>query len=186
MANRVVKLSGERKRSMGDLEEMKRKREALEGEREDGAKEKWGEIFKRSKKTVRSPGKRREGVEEEEKEECEGKEIVGERCKEDKEGGKDGWKNCYMSLKGELMEGIKMIGEEIKEGIREQAEMIREEMGKLEEECKERERRWEEERKEMRERLVELEKKMEKLTREEKRERRGKEREKIRGEWMRG
>jgi len=140
----------ERTLSVGGIEEvMKRKREdGVEGNRRM-----MEEIFQRSKKTPRSPGRGESsegGLEEMMRK---WREEVGEVMEEIK-GGK-GWREEFKQLK-----------EELKEGFREQGRWLREELVALRKDFKEQEKKWEEEREEMRKNIRELNDRMEVLMKE--------------------
>jgi len=124
----------ERCGSVGSVEEMlKRKREDL---KEDG-REEWGDIFKRSNKTGRSP------------------EQIGDKV--------EGTVGEMMAVWRREMEEVIREMREVKEGIKEQGGELRREMEEMRREFREQERRWIEERGEMRRSIRSLEEKVEVL-----------------------
>jgi len=136
MANRMGNLKTERRGSMGDMEEMlKKKWEATEG-KGDGNKGEEEGGFKRSNKTVRSPVEKGGG------------EDLGRMMRE---------------IKREMREGIRGVKEEIREMAREQKEVLREEIEKMKEDLRDREERWNREKKDIQEKIERMEKEIEEL-----------------------
>jgi len=140
----------ERTLSMGNIDEMmKRKRE----DGEEGNRRMMEEIFQKSKKTPRSPGKGEtmeggmEGMMKKWREE------IREEMEEIK--GTKGWRDEFRQMK-----------EEFKEGFREQGRWLREELESLRKDFREQKEKWEGEREEMRKNIRELEDRMEVLMKE--------------------
>ncbi|KYN18579.1 hypothetical protein ALC57_09108 [Trachymyrmex cornetzi] len=132
MADRLSILEKGKRGSSGDLEKfLKRKRES-EGAEEGGGK--LEEIFRRSKKTIRSPVK------------------MGEE---------GGMKELLKEMRDELREGLMGVRKEIRE---EQREMMRKELERLREKLRDREEKWKREKGEMMNRLKALEGELGELT----------------------
>lgn len=98
-----------------------------------GGKEEEIEVFKRSKKTVRSP---KEG------------EAIGE------------WRKLLREMKEEIKEGIEEVRKEIREIAEGQREAIRAEIEEMREDLKRREERWRNEREEIKEKIERMEKEL--------------------------
>lgn len=135
-------LGRERSDSVGDSveERVKRKRELLgrdSGEGEKGL----ADIFKRSKKIMRSPERKEERMEEE-----------GD--------------NLLREIREELGIGLRKLSKEIKEVARDQKEMMREEIERMKEELNRREDSWQKERREIREEVKKLKQELEELRKE--------------------
>lgn len=141
----------ERSTSVGNIEDyVKRKR--IVGE---GGEAKEEEIFKRSKKIMRSPEKKLLGSEQGEGEAEGGAErlggIIGKWKKEIEEMIKE------MKVFKEWMEEIKGMKEEVKVEIQEQGVMLREEVDKMRKAMKAQKENWEKEREEMKRQIRGLE-----------------------------
>lgn len=153
MADKIKEIKKNRRSSTGTMEEfLKKKREREEGE---GEKYNLEEIFRKSKKIVRSP----EGKKEEEQE---------EREEEERDGGFKGG-----IIREEMKEGWRNIKEEIMEMMRKQ---LKEEIDKIRGEWLEREKKWEEEKREVLGRIEELDREIRRMREEkEKEEKEGRE-----------
>lgn len=127
----------ERGGSLGNIEKMlKRKREMVEGE-----------VFKVSRKTLRSPSKGK------------GSEGGDRRDDEEIERGNGGG---YEGAKGikDWSEDLRRMKEEVKEGIKEQRKELKRELKEVRSEFRKSDERWEREREDSRTRVRELEEKV--------------------------
>lgn len=144
----------ERRGSPGNIEEiLKRKRETMEQSSESGEVE---DIFRKSRKMVKSPSKER--AEEGE---------IGDGAREDDRKGEKA-DSVLEVVKNEIREGLRGVREEMKEMIktvdgvlRERLDEMRREIEEIEKELKLKEEEWGKERKLMRERIEKLEKDLE-------------------------
>ncbi|KYN13181.1 hypothetical protein ALC57_14625 [Trachymyrmex cornetzi] len=137
MTERFCKIERERRGSMGDIVKfMKRKREGEGNEEGEGKIE---NVFRSSKKTVRSPGEK---------------------------GGDGGMKELLKEMRrDEMREGLLGVRKEIREVMERQKEWMKKEerVERMKGELKEREEKWEREKGEMVERLKEMERELEEM-----------------------
>lgn len=93
----------ERRGSTEDIEEMlKRKRERMEKSNERGKME---DFFRKNRKTVRSPGKEKEG-----------KGEIGDRAREDERKGEE--VVSVLEVKSKMRQGLREVREDMKEMIK--------------------------------------------------------------------
>ncbi|KYN16543.1 hypothetical protein ALC57_11204 [Trachymyrmex cornetzi] len=133
MTDRIRNIDKDRRESMGDLTRFLKRKRKGEGGEVEVEREKIEEVFRKSKKTIRSPVK------------------MGE------EGGMREW---LKEMREEMREGLKGVRKEIREVAEGQKEWMGKEVERIKEEMKEREEKWMREKEEMKERITALEREL--------------------------